>query len=272
MSVIVLKLGGSGVDAAIAREPILDAIAGLAEHERLVLVHGGGEAVSRRMAALGIERRKVQGLRVTDDAAIGEVVATLAGLVNHQLVAALRAHDIDAAGLTLTGAGLRCLRRQPVGGVDLGHVGVVAPNGEGGDALALDALLGAGIVPVVSCIGADDDGAPLNVNADDAAAGVADVLGAAQLALLTDTPGVLQRDGRAIERLDRPTAEALIESRVIEGGMVPKVRAALDLSARLRSPVRIASWRDTASPWWQDPNSAGGTTLLDLPSQKPPGA
>jgi len=284
MNPIVVKLGGRGVDAAIAREPILDALVALWAREQVVLVHGGGDAVDARLSRMGHETRRVRGLRVTDRAAIAEVVGAVAGVVSQGLVGALASRDVACAGLTLTGAGLRCRVHGPVDGVDLGRVGLVVSGedreradgageagrgeagrgeaGEGSDTKALEALLGAGVMPVVSCVGADDDGEPLNVNADDAAAGVAAALGARQLVLLTDTPGVLDGRGAPIDRLDGPRADALLASGVIEGGMAPKVRAALAMAAALHSPVRIASWRDTDAPWWADPSAGGGTVLV----------
>lgn len=263
MSVVVVKLGGRGVDAAVAREPIIDALARIAKHERLVIVHGGGGAIDARLHRAGLVAERVQGLRVTDEATMDEVVAALAGNVNHALAGALISRDIHCAGLTLAGAGMRCRRRPPVEGVDLGMVGVVDDDENVHQIDGVLALLGAGVLPVISCVGADDDGRPLNVNADDAAAGVAGALGASQLVLLTDTPGVLDADGRLLERLDRDEIERLIDGRIIVGGMIPKVRAAVDMAARLHAPVRIASWTDADAGWWRDPSAPGGTIIVD---------
>lgn len=272
MSAVVVKLGGRGVDAAVSREPIIDALARLAAHERLVIVHGGGAAIDARLDRLGIEPRRVQGLRITDEATMHEVVAALAGNINHALVGALLSRDISCAGLTLAGAGIRCRLRRPVDGVDLGRVGVVDPDEDAHHVDGLLALLGAGVSPVVSCVGADDDGRALNVNADDAAAGVAGALGASQLVLLTDTPGVLDADGRLIDELDRPEIERLIDAGIIAGGMIPKVRAALDMASRLHAPVRIAAWADADATWWREPNAPGGTIIRDGTPALPNGA
>ncbi|UYV11983.1 MAG: acetylglutamate kinase [Phycisphaera sp.] len=263
MNAVVVKLGGRGVDAAVSREPIIDALARLAAHERLVIVHGGGAAIDARLERLGIEVRRVQGLRITDEATMNEVVATVGGVVNHALVGALISRDIHCTGLTLAGAGVRAQLHRPVDGVDLGRVGVVDPDEDAHDVDGLLALLSAGVLPVVSCVGADEDGRPLNVNADDAAAGVAGALGASQLVLLTDTPGVLDANGGLIEELDRPEIERLIDSGIIAGGMIVKVRAAVDMAARLHAPVRIASWTDADAPWWREPNAPGGTIIRD---------
>lgn len=263
MNAVVVKLGGRGVDAAVDREPIIDALAQLAAHERLVIVHGGGNAIDARLERLGIEAQRVQGLRVTDEQTMREMVAAVGGNVNHALVGALVSRDVTCAGLTLTGAGIRCRLHKPVDGVDLGRVGIVEPDEDAHDVDGVLALMGAGVLPVISCVGGDDDGRPLNVNADDAAAGVAVALGASQLVLLTDTPGVLDADGGLIEQLDRGEIEQLIDAGIIAGGMIVKVRAAVDMAARLHAPVRIAAWADADATWWRDPTAPGGTIIRD---------
>ena len=263
MSAVVVKLGGRGVQAAVAREPIIDALARLASHEKLVIIHGGGAAIDLRLEQIGIEAQRVQGLRITDDRTMREVVSVVAGTINHALVGALISRDVPCAGLTLAGAGIRCKIHRPVDGVDLGRVGVVDENEDVHQVEGPLALLSAGVVPVISCVGADDDGQPLNVNADDAAAGVAGALGASQLVLLTDTQGVLDADGRLIESLDRPEIERLIDGGIIAGGMIPKARAAVDMAARLHAPVRIASWAEADASWWRDPSAPGGTVITD---------
>ncbi len=263
MSVVVIKLGGRGVDAAVAREPIIAALARMAAHERMVIVHGGGGAIDARLDRLGMEAERVQGLRVTTAAVMDEVVAALGGNVNHALVGALLSRDVTSAGLTLAGAGITCNPRGPIDGVDLGLVGIVDPDENTHHVAGMLALLGAGVLPVVSSVGAADDGRPLNVNADDAAAGVAGALGASQLVLLTDTPGVLDANGGLIDNLDRDEIERLIDARIIVDGMIPKVRAAVEMSAKLHAPVRVASWADADAQWWRDPTAPGGTVIFD---------
>lgn len=263
MNAVVVKLGGRGVDAAVAREPIIDALANLAAHERLVIVHGGGNAIDARLERLGIEARRVQGLRVTDEQSMREMVAAVGGNVNHALTGALLSRDVTSAGLTLTGAGIRCRLHEPVESIDLGRVGIVEPGEDAHDVDGLIALMGAGVLPVISCVGADEDGQPLNVNADDAAAGVALALGASQLILLTDTPGVLDANGGLIEQLDRTEIERLIDAGIIAGGMIVKVRAAADMAASLHAPVRIAAWADADADWWRNPSAPGGTIIRD---------
>jgi acetylglutamate kinase len=142
-------------------------------------------------------------------------------------------------GLSLGDAQLlpTTLTRSP-GGADLGRVGRVLP----GASPLLRLLLGNRYLPVVCSIGLDDRGEALNINADDAAAGLAQSLGARALVLLTDVPAVLDEQKRPIASLDRTAIDALIGRGVISGGMIPKVRAALAAASGSRVPAYIASW------------------------------
>ena len=236
---IVIKLGGAPIDAPDSCAVLWRAIADAWAHNPggLVVVHGGGVAVDRRLAEVGSETPRVNGLRVTDDNAIGVVAGVLAGEVNRAVVGGLRSLGVDAAGVGLSDGGLcRC---EAIEG--LGRVGRVID----GDPAVLAALLGAGFLPVVHSIGMDEAGVPLNVNADDAASGVARVCGAARLVLVTDVPAVRGAEGEAIEELTPALASALIASGEITTGMAPKVNAALDASAAGAEAV-IGSWQDAA--------------------------
>jgi acetylglutamate kinase len=145
--------------------------------------------------------------------------AVLRGVVNSELVAALRDLGVDAVGLSGVDGGLLIAERVPGVGLVAHVVGLRRD--------LLDAILVAGQVPVVAPLARDEQGIVCNVNADDAAAGIAAGLGARQLVLLTDVDGVRDRDGRRLDTLAAGEAEALIASGVIDGGMVPKIRAAL---------------------------------------------
>jgi acetylglutamate kinase len=212
---VVVKLGG---ETLAEQHDTLTGVAEVARTHDLVLVHGGGRRLTDWLARLGVESRFEAGRRVTDEAALEVALAVLAGVVNAELVAALQRLGIGAVGLTGIDAGLLATER--VAG--LGRVGRVTAARP--DLIAL--LHGAGLVPVVAPVALDEDGTICNVNADEVAAGLAAAL-AARLVLLTDTPGVLDRDGRTIAALDEPVAEGLITDGVIAGGMIPKVRGAL---------------------------------------------
>jgi acetylglutamate kinase len=186
---------------------------------------------------LGVPSRFEQGLRVTDAAALEVAAAVLRGVVNSELVAALRDLGCDAVGLSGVDGGL--LIGERVEGLGLvAHVVGLRRD-------LLDALLVAGQVPVVAPLARDEQGIVCNVNADDAAAGIAAGLGARQLVLLTDVDGVRDSAGRRLDTLTSDEAEALIANGTIDGGMVPKVRAAL---SALTWDGTVAVIADSAAP------------------------
>jgi len=161
----------------------------------------------------------------------------LRGVVNSELVAALRGLGCDAVGLSGVDGGLLIGERLP-------NVGLVATV-VGVHRELLDSLLVAGQVPVVAPLARDGDGIVCNVNADDAAAGLAAGLGARQLVLMTDVDGVRDANGERLDALTPEQAEALIADGTIAGGMVPKVRAALAALAWEDTEAIIA---DSAAP------------------------
>ena len=214
--VLVVKLGGTTI---ADQRQVLDEIALLARHRPVVLVHGGGKRITEWLERLGVPSRFEGGLRVTDAQALEVAAAVLRGVVNSELVSGLRDLGVDAVGLSGVDGGLLVAERIP-------HLGLVA-RVVGLRRDLLDAILVGGQVPVVAPLARDADGVVCNVNADDAAAGIAAGLGARQLVLLTDVDGVRDADGRRLDALTAGEAETLIESGVIAGGMVPKIRAAL---------------------------------------------
>jgi acetylglutamate kinase len=225
--VIVVKIGGSTLGS---HDTTLEDVALLhREGRRLVVVHGGGDLVSRWLQAHGVQTRFLDGLRVTEAAALEVVVAVLAGLVNKQLVAQLDAMGARAVGLSgADGTLLRARRIRP----ELGFVGEITTV----DRVLLKALLVDGYLPVVAPIAVEEEegavtGQLLNVNADTVAGEMARHLEAADLAFLTDVPGVLDSQGRVVERLPAKEARALVASGTIAGGMIPKVEAALIAAA-----------------------------------------
>jgi acetylglutamate kinase len=249
--VVVVKISGKPIDTPEACAALWSALASAAERTRLVLVHGGGAAVDRRLAAMNLPTVRRAGLRVTPEDQIGVVAGVLAGEVNGRLVGVLRAAGVDAVGIALSSGGLcacEVLRPTDEAGapVDLGRVGRVV----GGDGRVVEALHGEGFVPVVSSIGLDARGGLLNVNADDAAAGVARATGAVRLVLLTDVAGVLDASGAVVAELDAERAAELTAAGVIVGGMIPKARAALDAAEAVGAAgaeVAIGSWADAAA-------------------------
>jgi acetylglutamate kinase len=217
---IVVKVGGSTWES---RDAALDDIVSLQrERHRVIVVHGGGEMITRWLSFHGVESRFVDGVRETNEHALPVAVAVLAGLVNKQLVAGINAIGGRAVGLS--GADGSCIvaRRRP----ELGFVGEIKRI----DTALLTPLLDGGWMPVVAPIGVE--GAQLlNINADAVAGEVAIALKADLLAYLTDVPGVLGSDGKTLERLSSTDVEPLVRDGTISRGMLPKVEACLKASA-----------------------------------------
>jgi len=232
--ILVLKLGGTTL---ADQRQVLAEVAAVARHRPVVIVHGGGKRITEWLDRLGVPTRFEGGLRVTDARAIEVAAAVLRGVVNSELVAALRDLGVDAVGLSGVDGGL--LVGERVAGLGLvAHVVGIKRD-------LLDAVLVGGQVPVVAPLARDEDGIVCNVNADDAAAGLAAGLGARQLVLMTDTDGIRGADGAKVAALAAGEAEALIGDGTISGGMVPKIRAAL---AGIAAPGAEAVICDAATP------------------------
>jgi acetylglutamate kinase len=222
---IVVKLGGSTLGA---HDTSLRDIATARRSGRaIVVVHGGGAAVSDWLARSGIEPRFERGLRVTDAATLDVVVAVLAGVVNKQLVAQLAALGAPAVGLSGADGMILQARRYSD---ELGYVGRI----ERVNPFPIEELIRLGHLPVIAPIAleVDESGAQLlNTNADTAAGEIAAALGAAQLVFLTDVAGVLDTSKHLLTNINAAEARALIASGVAAGGMVPKLEAAVRASS-----------------------------------------
>ena len=213
---VVVKLGGTTI---AGQEHVLGKVAELSHERPVIVVHGGGKRVTSWLERLDVSTRFEDGLRVTDADSLEITAAVLRGIVNTELVAALRARGCDAVGLSGVDGGIVVAER-------LAGKGLVATaTGVRGGLLRL--LLATGRVPVVAPLALDESGIVCNVNADDVAAGLARGLGARQLVLLTDVDGIRGADGQRLPHLAADEAERLIGSGVIAGGMIPKVRTAL---------------------------------------------
>lgn len=256
---IIIKLGGAVLDSAPAGHALWDRLFTLhTQHEGgVVVVHGGGSLVDRRLADRGHVTRKCQGLRITPDEHIEEVVATLAGIVSTRVTARLTAAGAICVGMNLSTGRTTTAERLTGPGLVVGRVGGIS----GGDPGLVDSLLASGVMPVFSSIALDDDHEPLNVNADDAAAALASVTDASAVVLLTDVAGVMDHDGSLIPELTSAYADRLVETGVISGGMVPKVRGAFEIARSARCPVAIAAWTGRGSIL-DAIAGRGGTTVL----------
>jgi acetylglutamate kinase len=230
LSARVVKLGGNEID----RPGWLDACArALVPLAPVVVVHGGGRAVSAWSRRLGLPIEKRDGLRVTTPEVAEVVELVLGGPVNRRVVAALRGAGLDAIGLSGVDGGL--LTASP-GPEPLGHVGVIT----GVRAGLLESFLLAGLTPVIAPMAPDaaSEGTPLNVNADAAAAAVAGALRAAELLLVTDVPGV-HVDGVVRPDVEAGDVETLIELGDATEGMAAKLRAATQALRAGARAVRI---------------------------------
>ena len=216
----VVKIGGSTLGS---HDTALEDLAALQQDWRqLVVVHGGGSAATQWLKVHGVSSEFVDGLRVTGADAIDVVTAVFAGLVNKQLVAGLQALGARAVGISGADGGMLRTRQA---GPRLGFVGEVVCVDRG----PIDALLGAGYMPVISSIGywGERPGQLMNVNADTVAGEVAAALGAAELIFLTDVAHVRGGEGEALNEIEAGAVEALIASGAASGGMIPKLRAAV---------------------------------------------
>jgi acetylglutamate kinase len=241
---ILVKVGGAQLEAQAARADLARSLRAArgAGHE-IVVVHGGGNQIRDLSRRLGLADRYHEGLRITDAATADVVLMVLAGLVNKELVAALENAGVRAAGLCGADGGSFSAVKDRRQGTDLGYVGRV----QSADRTLVDALLGAGLVPVIATAAplaageADPADHFYNVNADLAAGPLAHAFEADALLFLTDVPGVLGADRGRIERLTPARCRELRECGVIQGGMIPKVEAALmALSENPRALVKIA--------------------------------
>jgi acetylglutamate kinase len=246
---VVLKFGGELLEDPQRVAAIAQAIAKLNRAVPLVLVHGGGREIDQALARAGIEKRQVDGLRITDAATLDIVVGVLAGLVNTRFVAALGVAGVQAVGLTGADAGIgrvqpAALHQSTSGApVDLGRVG--EPVGKDKPALLLD-LCRKGYVPVVSSIGASRDGRLFNVNADTLASHLAARLKSPRLVIAGATAGVFDGNGKTIPSMSFDDIKGLIASGGATAGMIAKLtacRTAVEGGAR---EVFIADGRDLA--------------------------
>ena len=241
-SLFVVKLGGALLDDSAALSATIDSICALhtARPGSVIVVHGGGSSVDRHLAKLGMPTEKRDGIRLTPPDQMIEISAVLSGRVNATIVAELLARGSSAVGLSLADGFLTSSITTTRYSFNPGRVGEVV----GGDAKLVHTLLNAGFLPIISSVAVDAGGDLLNVNADDAAAAIARIVGATRLVFLTDVSGVLDQDGALISQITAPEVATLIEQGVIYGGMIPKINNALATATETGVCVVIAGWRD----------------------------
>ncbi|QJD28596.1 acetylglutamate kinase [Methylococcus geothermalis] len=230
---LVVKYGGNAMiddrlKNSFARDIVLLKLVGI----NPVVVHGGGPQIGNLLQRLGKTSEFVQGMRVTDAETMDVVEMVLGGLVNKDIVNLINRQGGAAVGLSGKDGDLIRARKirlsQPQSDapeiIDLGHVGEVSSI----DPAVVDMLVNSDFIPVIAPIGVGEDGCSYNINADLVAGKMAEVLKAEKLILLTNTQGILGKDGALLTGLSLKEVDALIEDGTISGGMIPKVRCAMD--------------------------------------------
>jgi len=244
---IVVKYGGNAMTQqalkeSFAHDVVLLKLVGM----KPIVVHGGGPQIDDALERVGKKSRFIQGMRVTDAETMEIVEWVLAGQVQQELVMLINRFGGQAVGLTGKDGGLIRARRMrladrddPSLTLDLGQVGEI----EAIDPSLVRALQNDAFIPVISPIGFGEDGLSYNINADLVAGKIAEILGAEKLVLLTNTPGVLDREGRLITGLTAARVEELFTDGTISGGMLPKISSALEAAHGGVNSVHIIDGR-----------------------------
>jgi acetylglutamate kinase len=222
----VIKYGGHAMgDATLAKKFAEDVVLLKQVGINPVVVHGGGPQIAKMLERLSIESRFIDGLRVTDEAAIEVVEMVLSGTINKEIVSTINAAGGTAVGLSGKDGRLLEARRLTVPGSDgdLGFVGEPAEVNIG----VLKSFEESNIIPVVAPIGAGPNGETLNINADTAAGAIASAMLAAKLIMLTDVAGVLDDSGELISSLNVAQTGDLLDGGAVKGGMIPKLKTCL---------------------------------------------
>lgn len=231
---LVVKIGGAALDNKELVKKFAATIPNLCqEGHEVVVVHGGGAALSRTLKQLGCETSFVNGLRVTDSQTRDVAIMVLAGQLNKQLVAAIGGSGQPAIGIC--GGDLGMFRASKKLSPDLGFVGEIRSVNTDG----IQRLWAAGIVPVVSSLALGFDGEYYNVNADQMASSCAVACGAHALIYLTDVSGVKDADGAVIRWLDVKAIPRMVEQATVSGGMLPKLEACTSALKKGVTRVRI---------------------------------
>ena len=232
--IIVVKYGGHAMEQGVSQHFAQDIVLMKQTGIDPVVVHGGGPQIGAMLKKLAIPSSFIDGLRVTDEAAIEVVEMVLTGSINKQIVSGINAAGGRAVGLSGKDGNLviaRKLERMKLDPatleekpVDLGFVGepeTINPE-------VLRTIINSDLIPVVAPIGVGSKGETFNINADTVAGSVAGAMSAMRLLMLTDVEGVLDKEGKLIPRLTVGEARALIADGTISGGMIPKIETAID--------------------------------------------
>lgn len=226
---MVIKFGGNAMTdpelhESFARDVVLMKLVGM----NPIVVHGGGPQIGKLLDRLGIESRFVGGMRVTDEETVDVVEMVLGASVNKEIVDSIHRNGGRAVGITGKDGELlraKALSANDAGGAeDIGLVGEV----ESVDTDILTMLANSDYIPVIAPVAGSVDGRTYNINADLVAGKLAEVLKAEKLMLLTNVTGLMDGEGKTLTGLSTQRVDELIEKSVITGGMLPKVRCAMD--------------------------------------------
>jgi acetylglutamate kinase len=195
-----------------------------------IVVHGGGPQIDQLLKTMGVESERIDGLRVTDDRTMEVVEMVLGGKINQDIVSLICNHGGHAVGLSgkddsfVLADKVEAMKTKSGRMVDPGRVGAIRKV----QPKIVQQLMQGGFIPVVAPVAVDDHGRSLNVNADTVAGAVAGALAAEKLVLMTDIEGIRGKDGNVASSISAPQITDWIDEGVIDGGMIPKVRCALD--------------------------------------------
>ena len=232
---IVVKYGGNAMTdeklkQGFARDIVLMKLVGM----NPVVVHGGGPQIGKLLERVGKESEFIQGMRVTDTETMDIVEMVLGGMVNKEIVNLIHQAGGNAVGLTGKDGNLICANKMKMKRmapeldapeiIDLGHVGEVAAI----NTKVLDMLIQDDFIPVIAPVGVDKGGQSYNINADLVAGKIAEALKAEKLMLLTNTAGLLDKEGTLLTGLNANSVDKLVEDGTIYGGMLPKIQCALE--------------------------------------------
>ena len=244
---IVVKYGGNAMidenlQRSFAHDVVLLKLVGL----NPVVVHGGGPQIDDALRRIGKQGTFVQGMRVTDAETMEVVEWVLGGQVQQDIVMMINEVGGKAVGLTGKDGGMIQVRKKllpnkedPTSPLDVGFVGEIVQV----ESAVVKALQDDQFIPVISPIGYGEDGMAYNINADVVAGKMAEVLGAEKLLMMTNTPGVLNKDGKLLRTLSARTIDELFEDGTISGGMLPKISSALDAAKNGVNSVHIVDGR-----------------------------
>ena len=244
---IVVKFGGNAMiderlKQSFAHDVVLLKLVGI----NIVVIHGGGPQIEHLLARVGKKGEFIQGMRVTDAETMEIVEMVLGGQVNKEVVNLINQAGGKAVGLTGKDAAFIRAKKlmlpnkdNPQEAIDIGMVGDITAI----DPALIAHLQAAAFIPVIASIGVGEGGETYNINADVIAGKIAEALGAEKLVLLTNTPGVLDKDGKLITGVTPAQIDAMVEDGTLSGGMLPKIASALEAAQKGVKSVHIIDGR-----------------------------